>query len=122
MSQYIKRKEKLKEQELLDFCKQVLSALHYLHSRNFIHNDISLGNIFLHYAKRVKSSETCSSDGEKEPELVTVTPEIEQSNDYKVIYKLGDFGLTKERVSHEETSVHGGTHFYSYVQKLFFQN
>lgn len=47
MNDYFKENKVLKETEVRNYMRQMISALKYLHDRNIIHRDLKLGNLLL---------------------------------------------------------------------------
>ena len=47
LSQVIKRRKRLHEIEVRYYSIQIIKGLMYLHSKNVIHRDIKLGNLFI---------------------------------------------------------------------------
>lgn len=43
----MKQRKRLTEPEVLYYLDQLLSAIEHLHSKNIIHRDLKLGNLFL---------------------------------------------------------------------------
>ena len=71
-------------QWVVSLSRNLLQALHYLHGRGFVHNDIHQGNFFGYFAKTEMLSSAASG---------------------ALQFKLGDFGVSKlaHEVTHENT-------------------
>lgn len=48
------KKKRLKTPETQKIVREIISAVKYLHSRNIIHRDLKLGNIFLGEGQKIK--------------------------------------------------------------------
>jgi len=78
---YLEKKNfKLKEKEVIDAIKQILTGLFYLHSYGITHRDIKPENIL-----------------------------VQSGKDNTVIYKLADFGLSKSILPNEKCNEPYGT-------------
>lgn len=54
LSQVIRRRKRFHEVEVRYYAKQILKGLKYIHSKNVIHRDIKLGNLFIDENMKIK--------------------------------------------------------------------
>lgn len=77
----MRKKKRLTEQEAMKYFRQILNAVNYLHSRNIIHRDLKLGNLFLDAKMNVKIGDfglatTVTHDGERKKLSMILTIEL----------------------------------------------